>query len=49
VEEVRWRPHEAVTRHRRCRSMQELIELTMNRLGERRFFRVPRHNYNPRE
>jgi transposase len=48
VEEVWWRLHEAVTRNHRCGSMQELIELTMNWLDERRFFRVHRHIYNPR-
>jgi transposase len=47
VEEVWWRLHEAVTRNHRCRSMQELVELTMDWLDERRFFRVRRHVYNP--
>jgi len=45
VEEVWWRLHEAVTRNHRCGSMQELIELTMSWLDERRFFRVQRHIY----
>jgi transposase len=48
VEEVWWRLHEAVTRNHRCKSMQELIELTMSWMDERRFFRVHRHVYNPR-
>jgi transposase len=48
VEEVWWRLHEAVTRNHRCLSLQELIELTMRWLDERRFFRVHRHIYNPR-
>jgi hypothetical protein len=43
------RLHEAVTRNHRCRSMQELIELTMRWLDERRFFRVDRRTYNPGE
>jgi transposase len=47
VEEVWWRLHEAITRNHRCQSMQELIELTMNWLDERRFFRVHRHIYRP--
>jgi len=47
-EEVTWRLHEAVTRKHRCGSTQELIELTMSWLGERRYFRVHRHIYNPR-
>ena len=46
VEEVWWRLHEAVTRNHRCGSMQELIELTMRWLAERRVFRVHRHIYN---
>lgn len=40
------RLHEAVTHNHRYRSMQELIELTMRRLDERRFFRVDRRIYN---
>ena len=48
VEEVWWRLHKAVTRNHRCQSMQELIELTMGWLDERRIFRVHRHIYNPR-
>jgi transposase len=48
VEEVWWRLHEAVTRNHRCGSMQELIELTMSWLDERRFFRAHRHIYHPR-
>jgi transposase len=46
VEEVWWRLHEAVTRNHRCRSMQDLIDLTMNWLDERRYFRVHRHIYS---
>jgi len=48
VEVVWWRLHEAVIRNYRCGSMQELVELTMDWLDERRFFRVHRHIYNPR-
>jgi transposase len=48
VEEVWWRLHEAVTRNHRCGSMQELVELTMGWLDERRYFRVHRDIYNPR-
>jgi transposase len=45
VEEVWWRLHEAVTRNHRCQSMQELIDLTVDWLDERRYFRVQRHVY----
>jgi putative transposase len=47
VEEVWWRLHEAVTRNHKCRSMAELIDLTMQWLDERRFFRVMRQTYQP--
>jgi transposase len=47
VEEVWWRLHEAVTRNHRCKSMAELIDLTLNWLDERRFFRVSRDVYRP--
>jgi putative transposase len=49
IERVWWRLHEAVTRNHRCRSMQELIDLTMEWLDERRFFRVRRDIYNDPE
>lgn len=49
VEEVWWRLHEAVTRNHRCHSMQELIDLTIQWLDERRFFHVRRDVYNPPE
>ena len=45
IEEVWWRLHEAVTRNHRCRSMAELIDLTVDWLDERRFFRVARKTY----
>jgi transposase len=45
VEEVWWRLHESVTRNHRCRSMRELIDLTMRWFDERRFFRVERQTY----
>ena len=48
VEEVWWRLHEAVTRNHRCRTMDELLDLTMRWLGERRFFHVQRQIYNIR-
>jgi transposase len=47
VEEVWWRLHEAVTRNHRCKSMAELIDLTLNWLDEWRFFRVRRDVYRP--
>jgi transposase len=48
IEEVWWRLHEAVTRNHQCQPMQELIELTISWLDERRLFRVRRHIYDPR-
>lgn len=49
VAEVWWRLHEAVTRNHRCRSIDELIELTMTWLDERRYFRVRRTVYEARK
>jgi transposase len=46
VEEVWWRLHEAVTRNHRCRTMDELLDLTMQWLGERRYFRVYHEVYD---
>jgi putative transposase len=46
VEEVWWRLHEAVTRNHRCASMDELIDLTIDWLVERPFFRVRRQVYD---
>jgi putative transposase len=46
VEEVWWRLHEAVTRNHRCGSMEELIDLTIDWLAERQFFRVRRKVYD---
>ena len=40
IERVWWRLHEAVTRNHRCRSMQELLDLTFAWLGSRNPFRV---------
>ena len=46
VEEVWWRLHEAVTRNHRCAGMGELIDLTIDWLAERPFFRVKRAVYD---
>jgi putative transposase len=45
IEEVWWRLHEAVTRNHRCASMGELIDLTLDWLEERPFFRARRKVY----
>lgn len=45
VEEVWWRLHEAGTRNHRWASMAERIDLTIDGLEERRFFRVQRKGY----
>src|SRR5262249_10094576 len=45
VEEVWWRLHEAVTRNHRCAALDELIDLTIDWLVERPFFRVRRKVY----
>jgi putative transposase len=40
VERVWWRLHEAVTRNHRCRSMDELLDLTFDWFATRTHFRV---------
>lgn len=40
IERVWWHLHEAVTRNHRCKSMQELLDLTFAWLGERNPFKV---------
>jgi transposase len=40
VERVWWRLHEAVTRNHRCRSMDELLDLTFDWFATRTYFRV---------
>jgi transposase len=40
IERVWWHLHEAVTRNHRCRSMQELLDLTFAWLGSRNPFQV---------
>jgi transposase len=42
IERVWWRLHEAVTRNHRCRTMDELLDLTFDWLAERRFFGIDR-------
>jgi transposase len=48
IERVWWRLHEAVTRNHRCRSMEELLDLTFDWLGERQCFNIDRRIYQPR-
>jgi len=40
IERVWWRLHEAVTRNHRCRSMDELLDLTFDWFETRTHFRV---------
>ena len=40
VERVWWRLHEAVTRNHRCRTMDELLDLTFDWFATRTHFRV---------
>jgi putative transposase len=45
VERVWWRLHEAVTRNHRCRSMEELLDLTFDWFAARTHFRVESNVY----
>jgi transposase len=40
IERVWWRLREAITRNRRCASLEELVELVVAWLTDRRSFRV---------
>jgi putative transposase len=40
IERVWWRLHEAVTRNHRCQSMEELLDLTFDRIQDRTHCRV---------
>jgi putative transposase len=40
IERVWWRLHEAVTRNHRCHTMAELLDLTFEWLGRRKYFSV---------
>ena len=40
IERVWWRLHEAVTRNHRCRTMDELLDLTFDWFETRTHFRV---------
>lgn len=40
VERVWWRLHEAVTRNHRCRTMDELLDLTFDCFANRTHFRI---------
>jgi transposase len=46
VERVWWRLHEAVTRNHRCRTMDELLDLTFEWFATRTHFRVETKVYN---
>lgn len=48
VERVWWRLHEAVTRNHRCRTMDELLELTFDWFATRTHVRVQTEVYNER-
>jgi transposase len=47
IERVWWRLHEAVTRNHRCRTMEELLDLTFEWLQERPCFSIDRRIYQP--
>ena len=45
VEQVWWRLHEAVTRNHRCKTMDELLDLTFDWFASRTYFRVQTSTY----
>ena len=40
IERVWWRLHEAITRNHPCQDIEELVDLVMEWLGERKCFKV---------
>ena len=49
VERVWWRLHEAITRNHSCQSLQELVDLVLAWLTERKAFRVKDSVYKVRQ
>jgi putative transposase len=49
IERVWWRLREAITRNHRCRSLEELVDLVLAWLTERKAFRVQDSIYQSRE
>jgi transposase len=49
IERVWWRLREAITRNHRCQSLQELVELALSWLTERKAFRVKDSVYESQE
>jgi transposase len=47
IERVWWRLHEAITRNHQCQSLDELVELVLAWLSERRYFTVRDAAYLP--
>jgi len=49
IERVWWRLREAITRNHRCQSLEELVELVLAWLAERKSFRVKDSVYEPQQ
>jgi transposase len=47
IERVWWRLHEAITRNHQCRTVEELVELALAWLTDRKYFKVQDEAYLP--
>jgi len=49
IERVWWRLHEAITRNHQCKTLQELVDLALRWLTDRKYFKVQDEAYLPAE
>jgi transposase len=47
IERVWWRLHEAITRNHQCKSLEELVDLALTWLTDRKYFKVQDEAYLP--
>lgn len=48
IERVWWRLHEAITRNHRCQTLEELVDLALAWLADRKYFKVQDEAYLPK-
>ena len=47
IERVWWRLHEAITRNHQCQTLEELVDLALAWLTDRKYFKVQDKAYLP--
>jgi transposase len=45
IERVWWRLHEAITRNHQCQTLEELVDLALTWLADRKYFKVQDEAY----